>query len=261
MPEISEHAPGTFSWADSGTTDIETARAFYNAVFGWEYETADESGYTMCLLEGKPVAGLYPFTKDMVQMGAMPYWLPYVAVADADATMAGAVSLGAQPAAGVLDVPGQGRGGAFFDPAGALCGFWQAGGHRGFGLQGEQGTLGWSELQTKDTAAAGGFYSSLFGWQPEVVEMETGAYTVFKHRGANQAGMMAMTPAMVEAGVPPNWAIYFFADDVDSTATAVAAAAGQVIAPPMPLGTWGRMAVLRSADGAYFSILHAEPMS
>ncbi|HSQ37689.1 MAG TPA: VOC family protein, partial [Acidimicrobiia bacterium] len=214
MPKISEHAPGTFSWADSGTTDIETAKTFYHAIFGWEYEIADESGYTMCLLEGKPVAGLYTLMGDLIEMGATPYWLPYVAVADADAAMARAVALVATPMGEVFDVPGQGRGGAFADPTGALCGFWQAGGHRGFGLQGEQGTLGWSELQTKDTAAAGGFYSSLFGWEPEVVEMETGAYTVFKHRGANQAGMMAMTPAMVEAHVPPNWAIHFFADNV-----------------------------------------------
>jgi len=260
MPEVHEHSPGSFAWADSGTTDIESAKAFYNSIFGWEYRTVDESGYTMCLLNGKPVAGLYPFTEDMAQMGAMPYWLPYVAVADADATMARAVSLGARPAAGVLDAPGQGRGGAFFDPAGALCGFWQAGGHRGFGLQGEQGTVTWNELQTGDLAAAGGFYSSLFDWQTEVAEMETGAYTVFKHGEANQAGMMAMTPAMAEGGVPPNWAIYFFADDVDATAAAAAAAGGEVVAAPMPIGSWGRMAVLRSADGAYFSILHAEPM-
>jgi len=260
MPEVREHSPGSFAWADGGTTDIETAKAFYNAVFGWEYRTVDESGYTMCLLDGKPVAGLYTLMDDMVEMGAMPYWLPYVAVADADDTMARAVGLGAQPMSEVFDVPGQGRGGAFTDPTGALCGFWQPAGHPGFGLQGEQGTVGWYELQTGDPAKAGSFYSSLFGWLPETMEMESGPYAIFKHGDANQAGMMAMTPAMIEAGVPPNWSIYFFADDVDAVAASALAAGGTVVAPPMPLGSWGRMAVLRSADGAYFSIIHVEPM-
>ena len=89
--------------------------------------------------------------------------------------------------------------------------------------------------------------------------MEDGPYTVFKHGGSNQAGMMALPPAEGEA--QPNWAVYFFADDVDAIAAAAQAAGGAVIVPPMPVGSWGRMAGLRSADGAYFSIIHAEPMS
>src|SRR4030065_901796 len=116
MPEGHEQSPGSFAWADGGTTDIETAKTFYRAIFGWEYETADESGYTMCLLEGKPVAGLYTLMGDLVEMGATPYWLPYVAVADADATMAPAVALGAQPMGEGFGVPHQGKGGAFTHP-------------------------------------------------------------------------------------------------------------------------------------------------
>jgi len=259
MPEVDQHSPGSFAWADGGTTDIATAKAFYQAIFGWEYETADESGYTLCLLEGKPVAGLYTLMGDLVEMGATPYWLPYVAAADADATMARAVALGAKPMGEVFDVPGQGKGGAFTDPTGALCGFWQPSGHKGFGLQGEQGTVGWNELHTNDPAAAAAFYSSLFGWQPEEVEMEGGHYTVCKHGGHNQAGIMAIASAQGEA--QPSWAVYFFADDVDAIAAAAQAAGGTVIVPPMPVGSWGRMAGLRSADGAYFSIIHAEPMS
>jgi predicted enzyme related to lactoylglutathione lyase len=258
MLEVHEHTPGSFAWADSGTTDIEAAKAFYEAIFGWGYRIVDESGYTMCLLGSEPVAGLYPFTEEMVQMGAAPYWLPYVAAADADATMAKAVSLGAQPTAEVFDVPDQGKGGAFTDPTGALCGFWQPGGHQGFGLQGVQGTVGWNELQTNDPAGAGSFYSSLFGWQPEVMNMEGGPYTLFKHDEVNRAGMMAITPVMGE--VPPNWAVYFFADDTHATVAAARGAGGTVIVPPMSVGSWGRMAVLRSADGACFSILQAEPM-
>lgn len=260
MPETSQHAPGTFSWVDSGTINLAKAKPFYRAVFGWEYETVDQSSYTMCLLRDRPVAGLYPFTEDMKRMGAPSYWLPYVTVADADATMAEAVGMGARPAAEVVEAPGRGRAGAFFDPTGALCGCWQPTGHGGFGRQGEHGSFTWGELQTTDTDAAGAFYCPLFGWRAEVSTMATSVYTTFKQGEANRAGMMAMTAEMAAGGVPPNWAVYFFADDIDVTAAAAAAAGGEVVAPPMPVGEWGRMAVLRSADGAYFSILHFEPM-
>jgi len=34
MGERSEHAPGTFSWADLSTTDTDGAKAFYTTLFG-----------------------------------------------------------------------------------------------------------------------------------------------------------------------------------------------------------------------------------
>lgn len=258
MPEVHEHAPGSFCWVDSGTNDLAKAQAFYTAVFGWDYATADETGYTMCLKDGKPVAGLYALNEEMLRMGAMPYWLGYVAVADADATLAAAARAGGRPMGPAFDVPDHGRGGTFFDPAGAMCGIWQGSGHKGAGLAGEHGALTWMELQARDPASVGAFYCSVFGWAQETVPMPDGPYYLLKDGEANRAGMMAMTPAMNE--VPPNWSVYFHVDDADATAAAAVAAGGVVDVPIMPVGGVGRMAVLRSADGAYFSILEAASM-
>src|ERR687896_85296 len=36
MGERDSYAPGTFCWADLGTTDADAAKAFYTRVFGWE---------------------------------------------------------------------------------------------------------------------------------------------------------------------------------------------------------------------------------
>ena len=116
MPETTEFAPGTFCWVDGGTTDLAKAQAFYAAVFGWEYAIADDTGYTMCLKDGKPVAGLYALDADMLADGSPPFWIGYVAVADADATMAAAVAAGAQPMGPVFEVPGHGRGGGLHRP-------------------------------------------------------------------------------------------------------------------------------------------------
>ncbi|MFH1331011.1 MAG: VOC family protein [Actinomycetota bacterium] len=260
MPEITDRSPGTFCWVDSGTNDLETARAFYAAVFGWEYAPAgDDSGYLMCLKEGKPVAGLYGLSEEMLRMGAIPWWLAYVAVTDADALMGRAIAGGASPMGPVFEVPIHGRAGAFSDPTGAMCGIWQPRGHQGFGLEGEHGTVVWCELQTRDVEAAGAFYTRVFGWSRETADMPGGPYGLFKDGEAQQAGLMAITPAMGE--VPPNWSIYFQVDDADATAATATVAGGDVVVPIMPIPNVGRVAVLRSADGAHFSILEPGPMA
>jgi len=258
MPETSEFAPGSFCWVDSGTDDLEKAKAFYAALFGWEYVTADDSGYTMCLRKGRPVAGLYPFDQDMIAMGATPYWLAYVAVADADAALAAATAAGAQPISPVFDVPNHGRGAAFAGPAGALCGIFQPGGHRGFGLAGEPGTAVWCELQTGDVEAAATFYAAVFGWRREAMPMADGPYYLFTSGEEQRAGMMANTPAMGE--MPPNRQVYFQVDDADAALATARASGGASLVPVTPIETVGRFAALSSADGARFSILQPAPM-
>jgi len=258
MPATGEFAPGTFCWIDSGTDDLGKARSFYEAVFGWDYAVADETGYLMCHQDGKRVAGLYRLGEDMLRMGAMPYWLAYVAVADADATLAAAARAGGRPVGPAFDVPGLGRSGAFFDPAGGLCGVWQGGGHRGAELTDEHGALSWVELQAREPDRAGEFYCSVFGWSLEKMPMPDGAYYLFKDGDLSRAGMVALPPHVGDA--PSVWAVYFHVDNADAAVAAVLAAGGTVIVPATPIGTWGCFAALRSADGAFFSVLQAEPM-
>jgi uncharacterized protein len=258
MAEINEFAPGTFCWVDGGTSDLAKAKAFYSTVFGWEYAVADDSGYTMCLKGGKPVAGLYALDADMMQMGVPPFWLPYVAVADADSTLAKAEAAGAKPMGPVFEAPGHGRGAAFTDPTGAMCGIWQGTGHKGASLAGEHAAMTWMELQTGDPAAAGAFYSSLFGWAVDTMPMPGGEYHLLKAGEEQRGGMMGLTADM--AGVPSNWAVYFQVDDADAFVAAAGAADGQVVVPVTGIEGVGRFAVVRSADGAHFSILEPAPM-
>ena len=62
MGERDSYAPGTFCWADLGTTDADAAKAFYTRVFGWEAVDApagDAGTYTTFRLDGRDVAALY----------------------------------------------------------------------------------------------------------------------------------------------------------------------------------------------------------
>ncbi|TLZ31474.1 MAG: VOC family protein, partial [Gammaproteobacteria bacterium] len=50
MPEVKEYAPGTPSWVDLGSPDLEASKRFYRALFGWNAETGDDpatGGYTV----------------------------------------------------------------------------------------------------------------------------------------------------------------------------------------------------------------------
>ena len=62
MAERSSYAPGTPSWVDLTTPDLEAALRFYGGLFGWEFEDAGEAAghYHQALLRGKRVAGIGP---------------------------------------------------------------------------------------------------------------------------------------------------------------------------------------------------------
>ena len=61
MPERTSHPPGTISWTDLATTDPEGAKAFYGALFGWEYEdmeAGEDAIYSMAKLRGRSAAAI-----------------------------------------------------------------------------------------------------------------------------------------------------------------------------------------------------------
>jgi predicted enzyme related to lactoylglutathione lyase len=253
MAVFTSYEPGTFCWIDTGT-DPAIAQEFYAAVFGWETEPAVEgTGYTMCLRNGSRVAGLYPLSPEQRAAGVPPHWMSYVSVSDAETTAARIQAAGGTIIGDIHAVTGSGRMGIFIDPAGAMCAIWEPQAHIGAELANEHGTLLWNELLTHDPAVAGSFYANVFGWEIAAQDMPAGTYYVFRSGEQNRAGMMAITPEMGEA--PPNWMVYFAVDDADDVAAATTGAGGSIEAPVMEIPGYGRIAVLRDAAGAYFSIM------
>ena len=57
MPEMKEHAPGTFCWVELGTTDAEGAKRFYSDLFGLQGADNPMPGgggvYTILQKDGK----------------------------------------------------------------------------------------------------------------------------------------------------------------------------------------------------------------
>jgi predicted enzyme related to lactoylglutathione lyase len=254
MGERSSYPDGEPCWADVVTPDLDGALRFYQAVFGWQFQsTAPEfRNYTMALVDGKPVAGIMPPSPGAETTPAT--WNVYLASSDVEATAARAGQGGAKIVTGPLDIPGSGRMLAGLDPTGAVFGVWQPAGHPGAQLTEDPNTPLWAELHTRDGAAADAFYRSLFDYQQE--QIGDGAafdYTVWSLGGRQVCGRMRQSPDE-PAGIPPNWLVYFAVDDTDAAAERVTTGGGQATVGPFD-SPQGRVAILTDPYGAVFAIL------
>lgn len=262
MPERTGYAHGVPSWVDLGTTDVEGAKAFYQAVFGWDtMDVPTDQGvpYTMCSRDGKAVAGMGPVPPDQQEAGMPPFWNTYVNVDDLDATVAKVAEAGGTTVMGPMDVMDTGRLAFITDPTGAAIGLWEPGTHTGAQLVNEHGALGWNELITDDTETAGAFYGKVFGWTTEVAETPNGPYTSFWADGNVEGNAAAgMLPKRPEMQFPNYWGVYFQVDDVDETLGMVKDSGGQVLMQPMDLPGIGRMAVVQDPQGATFTAITME---
>lgn len=88
--------PGSVTWNELMTTDIDAAKVFYQEVFGLamrDVSMGEGLTYTLFEAEGRPVAGAVPIDPAWGPM--MPHWSVYFAVDDCDAAYAKALDLGA----------------------------------------------------------------------------------------------------------------------------------------------------------------------
>jgi predicted enzyme related to lactoylglutathione lyase len=257
MAEFSSHTPGTFSWAELATTDQNAGVAFYRALFGWdlnEQPMGPTEVYSMFTLRGKEVGAAYTMRPEERQSGVPPHWNLYVTVANVDEATKKAEGLGAKVFAPPFDVMDAGRMAVLQDPTGAIFQMWQPKNSIGAKILNEPGALCWSELTTRDTAAAESFYTSLFGWTPKHSapggDME---YTEFSNQGQPGIGMMSM-PAQMPAGMPSYWMPYFLVVDCDTSAAKAKELGGSVMVPPRDIPKTGRFAVLSDPQGAMFAV-------
>ena len=118
QPDVMQAPVGSFCWNELWTGDEKKSLAFYEGVFGYGHDSKDMG----------PQGTYYMLTRDGQQRGGMmrisdpktpPMWLPYVAVADADASAAQATTLGGKVVMAPTDIPEIGRFAVVLDPLGA----------------------------------------------------------------------------------------------------------------------------------------------
>jgi uncharacterized protein len=117
--------PGTLCWTELYTSDLAAAKAFYQAVFGWETQDMPMGPQTYTVIrprggsETSGQGGMMAIDADMAAAGVTTRWGPYFEVADCDAVVAKVAEQGGTVTLPAQDIPGVGRMAWFADPAGA----------------------------------------------------------------------------------------------------------------------------------------------
>jgi hypothetical protein len=256
MPVITSYLPGTFCWAELGTTDAAGAKQFYSELLGWSAcDTPLDQGriYSIMQADGRDAAAIYQQGAEERAGKVPPHWLCYVAVASADDAAKRITDAGGAIVAGPFDVFDAGRMCLARDPTGATFAAWQARQHKGAGWANDPGGVVWNELLTPDTATASQFYARTFGWAAEAQQGPM-PYTIFKHDGRPAGGMLTID---AQGPVPPCWAVYFAVADCDAAVERAKARGGRALEATMEVAGVGRFAPLADPQGAVFSVMQA----
>jgi uncharacterized protein len=264
---------GVTCWVDTHQPDVDAAADFYGRLLGWAFADAmpaDAQGrYLVATLQGKEVAA--------IGSGAdrAAAWHTYVAVEDADASVAALRDTVAVVLEQPVDVGPAGRTATVRDPEGAELRLWQAGRRPGAQLTNVPGAWNFSDLRTSDAAQAQSFYGAWLGW----VFVDLGFGTAIQVPGYGDHLEATIDPHIRtrQAKAPPgfadvigalsplspaesaHWHVTFTVANRDDTAS-VAEASGATVLDSG--GTdWTRTATIRDPQGAVFTASQFAPPS
>jgi uncharacterized protein len=244
--------PGEFCWINMLSADLDKARAFYTKVLGWTYADMPGMGFVI-KVGGRDVGGLFDVNAPATPKGTPPHIGIMVKVENADAAgkKVGALGGKAMPA---FDIKDSGRMAVCYDPNGAAFDVWEPKKMQGFDVDGNvHGAPCWIENLTTDVPRATTFYSALFGWTAEAVELPGFTYTTFKLGGEGAAGMMPILPQMGD--LKPHWGTYFTVDDADNAAGEAVRLGATLCVPPQDIPEVGRFAGVISPQGVMFYVI------
>ena len=112
----------------------------------------------------------------------------------------------------------------------------------------------WHEVYTGDPGSVASFYSQLFGWSTQELEMGGTPYIMFMNNDHHVGGIEALTdPAQA-----PYWLTYISVTDTDRAAELANTNGGRVIKEPFDIPGVGRCAIIADPQGVVFA-LYANP--
>jgi predicted enzyme related to lactoylglutathione lyase len=247
-----------FVWHDLNTTDVDGAKRFYGELFNWKF--GGDASYLHITAGEQMIGGLRKLGKDEPPH---PSWLGYVVVDDVDATVKSITGAGGKVYMPATKMENVGTFAVTADPTGAVFAPWKSA-RPGEDVESKDMpkpfTFVWDELVTIDPAAAGAFYSKVFGWAPRTMDMGGGEmYTLFDRPGVKNvkgdpqsAGGMMKAPA----GMPMSfWMAYVGVDDCDKRCEQATRLGGKVMVGPMDIPNVGRFACWSDPQGAGIAIL------
>lgn len=258
---------GDFIWYELLTRDPDAAKAFYDAVVGWNIDTEPMAGMASGMdyriinaSEGK-VGGVMRIGDEMAEHGARPVWLGYIAVDDVDQIVGAIEAAGGKTLMPANDIPDVGRIAMVADPQGAPfyvmkpkppAGTEDTTSNAFAAERPMEGHCAWNELVTDDPEAAKTFYHGCFGWEKDG-EMDMGAMGTYEFlRHGFMFGAVMKRPEQMSASL---WTYYFRVPDIDKAVETIKASGGQVIMGPQDIPGGEFVINGIDPDGAPFALV------
>ena len=261
---------GAFIWYELMTPDIAAAKAFYDAVIGWDIDgtndgtnTVPDGGVDYRMIrrsDGGHAGGVLALSPAMIAGGARPGWYGYVHVADVDAAAKAFTAAGGAVHMAPHDLEGVGRIALLADAQGAPLYVMNPTPPAGdpdarsdVFDEAKPQHVRWNELITADQDGAIAFYTGLFGWRQDgAMPMgDMGEYK-FLYRGDGMIGaVMAKPPALPHS----NWVYSIGVDDIDRAVEAVGTGGGRMTQDPVQIPGGEYSAVCTDPHGVTFGLV------
>lgn len=225
-----EHTPGRWVWVELVCDDVEQAKAFYSAVFSWQFDTIGDGAdaYTVVRSADRRIGGIVHQQRRSEQTRAAR-WLASMSVADVKAAAAQVKSAGGDVVIAPRSLAGRGEVAVFSDPEGALFAVI-----RSFSGDPPQAMPAinawmWLELWAQDPQRMSAFYRGLGGYTLEHKHDNGMQDEIHLVLGEDpRAGIVAMP----RDGLPSTWLPYVRVADLDATLKRVTDAGGYVAVAP-----------------------------
>jgi predicted enzyme related to lactoylglutathione lyase len=253
-PAASAHLPGKFVWFNLATPNVEQAKAFYGAVFGWEF-TPPPSGTRFTIIShlGRDIGSIVTPKDNSKVKGTR--WISLMAVSDAAAAVATAKAHGATVLIPPTAVAQRGTHALLRDTDGALFGVLQSNSGDPSD-QFEANEFFWADLLTRDPVKAGDFYRAVAGYEVSKAHLGTGVdRVVLSAGGIKRASISPMGQEMKQ----PGWLPFVVVDDVPATLALVAKAGGRVLLAPSPELLDGHVSVFADPAGGVLGLVKWAP--
>jgi len=209
-----------FVWVDLSTFNVGKASAFYGGVFQWEF--AEDSGYTRCSTGDGDCAGLYEMPEFFQKIRMPSFWMTYISVSDVKAVAAKAEKLGGKVE--LTEDNAMGKIVLIRDPAGAGFTCYEGNELAARKNFSRTGSWCWTELMVSDLGLVREFYTGLFGWEIEEESKDRYAIKV----GAGEKIGAIQVASKEEKGEKEFWAVYFAAPKSSQVEDVIRSAGGTV---------------------------------
>jgi predicted enzyme related to lactoylglutathione lyase len=114
------------------------------------------------------------------------------------------------------------------------------------------------ELNTTDVEKAKNFYSQLFDWQLEDMQMgPSGTYTTIKV-GEGTGGGLLKNPM---PGVPSFWLAYVLVDDIGAATKKAAALGAKIVKDSVEVPDMGWLSIIQDPTGAALGLWQAKTVT